>query len=56
MPWKETCPMSERISFINDWMSRRGSVSGLCVAYGISRETGYKWIRRHKEYGKSGLL
>ena len=55
MPWKETCPMSERTNFINDWLSRRGSVSGLCVAYSISRDTGHKWIRRYKENGKSGL-
>lgn len=55
MPWKETCPMSERLNFISDWLSRRGSVSGLCRTYGISRETGHKWIRRHKENGKSGL-
>ncbi len=55
MPWKETCPMSERLNFVNDWLTRRGSISGLCEVYGISRKTGCKWIRRFKEHGKSGL-
>ncbi len=55
MPWKETCPMSERLSFINDWLTKRGSISGLCRVYSVSRKTGSKWIRRFKQQGKSGL-
>jgi len=55
MPWKVTCPMSERLNFVNDWLTRRGSISGLCEVYGISRKTGCKWIRRFKANGKSGL-
>jgi len=55
MPWKETCPMSERLNFVNDWLTRRGSVSGLCGVYGISRKTGCKWIARFKQHGKGGL-
>lgn len=55
MPWRETCPMSERLNFVNDWLTRRGSISGLCEVYGISRKTGCKWIRRLKANGKSGL-
>lgn len=55
MPWKETCPVLERYDFINDWLTRRGSLSGLCQVYGISPKTGWKWIRRFKQHGKSGL-
>jgi len=47
--------MSERLNFISDWLSKRGSIKGLCDTYGISRETGHKWIRRFKANGKSGL-
>lgn len=47
--------MSERLNFVNDWLTRRGSISGLCAVYGISRKTGSKWIRRFQEHGKSGL-
>jgi len=55
MPWKETCPVSERTCFINDWLAKAGSVSGLCRAYGISRDTGYHWINRFKQGGYPGL-
>lgn len=55
MPWKATCPMSERERFIDDWLTQRGSISGLCRVYGISRKTGNKWIGRFKQQGKSGL-
>jgi transposase InsO family protein len=55
MPWKETCAMSERLDFVHDWLSRRGSISGLCKVYGISRKTGSKWIARFRQHGKSGL-
>ena len=55
MPWKETCPMTERLNFINDWLTRRGSISGLCRVNAVSRKTGSKWIARFKQHGKSGL-
>jgi transposase InsO family protein len=55
MPWKETCAMSERLNFVSDWLTRRGSISGLCKVYGISRKTGSKWIARFRQHGKSGL-
>lgn len=55
MPWKETCPVTERINFINDWIAKKGSVSGLCATYGITRETGHLWIRRFKQGGYPAL-
>nr|WP_245520880.1 MULTISPECIES: helix-turn-helix domain-containing protein [unclassified Mesorhizobium] len=30
-------------------------MSELCAAYGISRKTGYKWLRRYREFGPEGL-
>jgi putative transposase len=30
-------------------------MSGLCVAHGISRTTGYKWLGHYREYGAAGL-
>lgn len=55
MPWKETCPMKERVAFIEAWLSREFSLSELCRRFGISRKTGYKWIARFTEEGRSGL-
>ena len=55
MPWKETCAMDQRIRFIADWLSGEYSKCALCEAYGISRPTGDKWIRRYEAEGADGL-
>ena len=46
MPWKETCPMDQRMQFVIEHRSGTLSVSELCRLYGISRQTGHKWIKR----------
>lgn len=55
MPWKETCPMDERIKFIGMYLAHELSVATLCREFGISRKTGYKLIRRWIEDGPRGL-
>jgi transposase-like protein len=32
------------------------SVSDLCREFGVSRQTGYRWINQYKEVGPEGLL
>lgn len=46
MPWKKVDPMDERIEFVREVLSGLESIASLCRKYGISRETGYKWLRR----------
>lgn len=55
MTWKETEAVEERMKFIVDYCREEDSLSALCEAYGISRPTGYKWIKRYEEEGPSGL-
>jgi transposase InsO family protein len=55
MPWKETTPMSERKAFVGEALKGEASVSALCREFGISRKTGYKWLKRYQEEGTSGL-
>lgn len=55
MPWKETCPMDERMKFISDYLKDGWSVTHLCSVYGISRKTGHKWIARYEDAGWGGL-
>lgn len=55
MPWKETCPMDERMQFVAKYLQDQWSVAELCRRYGISRKTGYKWIARHAEEGWTGV-
>jgi len=55
MPWKETCSMEERIKFIGHYLEGEHSMAGLCRAFGISRKTGYKLVRRFIEDPVDGL-
>lgn len=55
MPWKETSIMSERIRFIELAVQEIKPFRYLCKDFGISRTTGYKWLRRHIKKGKEGL-
>ena len=55
MPWEETSAMDQRIGCIGDWLSGDYTKSELCRAYGISRPTADKWIRRYREGGPGGL-
>ena len=55
MPWKETCAVDERIAFVQDVLRREADKTELCRRYGISRPTGYKWLRRFEQFGLTGL-
>lgn len=55
MPWKQVSPMDERKRFVTECYARHKTMSQLCADYGISRKTGYKWLRRYHEYGEPGL-
>ena len=55
MPWLETAPMDERLRFVADDGRGLYTRAELCARYRISRKTGYKWLERYKESGRSGL-
>lgn len=55
MPWNETKPMKERLQFIAALESDLYSMSELCLRFGISRKTGYKWQARYRIEGPHGL-
>jgi putative transposase len=55
MPWMETAPVEQRIQFIADHREGLYLMTELCARYGISRKTGYKWLNRFEELGRSGL-
>jgi transposase InsO family protein len=55
MPWKETTPKSQRAAFIEQAKAEGANISALCRAYGISRKTAYKWLKREREGGEAGL-
>lgn len=48
MPWEEKTVMEKRKEFIEQ-AAECSNFSELCREYGISRKTGYKWLRRFQE-------
>lgn len=55
MPWRETCVMDQRLRFIVEYLEEIYDMTTLCNSYGISRKTGYKWVRRYEDLGIEGL-
>lgn len=55
MNWQTVKPMDQKLFFITDYLRHTGSVTDLCARYGISRKTGYKWIKRYQDQGLEGL-
>ena len=56
MPWKETSSMTQRITFLELYLSNEYNLTCLANKFGISRKTAYKWIERHRNHGMEGLL
>src|SRR5690554_1806821 len=56
MPWSETCLMDEKIKFIAMAKSGAYSFAETCRHFGISRETGYKLMRRYAVEGEKALV
>jgi len=55
MPWQERREMSLKIEFVEKASGIDANVAALCREYGITRETGYKWLKRFREGGYEGL-
>jgi transposase-like protein len=51
MPWKSGTIMDSRLEFVR--LAEQGgvSVAELCRRFGISRETGFQYLRRYRESG-----
>lgn len=56
MPWARTDWMSERVKFVAAYLRCDDSFTDLCVDFGISRKTGYKWIHRYDAEGPAALV
>ena len=51
MPWKQGSVMDKRIEFVIRAKKKEASISKLCKEFGISRPTGYLWLRRYEDAG-----
>lgn len=54
-PWNKVSPMNLREEFVLSALEPRACMAKLCRQYGISRQNGYKWVRRYREEGIDGL-
>lgn len=58
MPWKECLAVDVRREFVGLALSgegSRGNIALLCRRFGISRKTGYKWLKRSQNANEVGL-
>ena len=55
MPWREVCPMDEKVRLIAALVAREESVTAVCEQLGISRKTAYKWLWRYREHAAADL-
>ncbi len=55
MPWKETCPVDQRVEMVGDWLKNESTIIELSRMYGVSRVTIYKWLNRFKAEGPAGF-
>ena len=56
MPWKVGSEVDRRQEFVELAKVEGTNVSELCLRFGISRKTGYKWLQRYAAQGMAGLL
>ena len=56
MPWKASSVMEEKVGFVVEYERYEQTMRELCESFGISRETGYVWLRRFRALGLAVLL
>jgi transposase InsO family protein len=55
MAWKLVDVEVQRLQFVEAAQGGERSFSSLCLEYGISRPTGYLWLKRFQEQGAKGV-
>ena len=55
MPWRTMDVHEQRVQFVVAATRRSRSFRSLCDEFGISRPTGYLWLRRYQQQGVRGI-
>lgn len=55
MPWKEKSALEQRKELVERYREGGESMTALCRAYGVTRQTAYKWLKRFEADGEGGL-
>jgi transposase InsO family protein len=56
MPWRESSVVEERLRFVVLASRKERSIAELCREFGISRQTGYTWLKRYAAGGASQVM
>lgn len=56
MPWRESSVVEERIRFVAEASRGECHFGRLCEEFGISRQTGYTWLKRYAAGGSKEML
>src|ERR1700692_3623037 len=56
MPWRESSVVEQRLRFVVAASRKEQGFSGLCREFGISRQTGYTWLKRYAAGGSRQLV
>lgn len=55
MPWKVLSVAEERLRLVRALLARKSTVLVICRQFGVSRQTGYKYLKRWTAVGFAGL-
>lgn len=56
MPWQESSVLEERLRFVVLASRKERAMTSLCQEFGISRQTGYTWLKRYQAGGSSQVV
>jgi transposase InsO family protein len=56
MAWREVNVSEQRLQFVIAASAVGSNVAGLCRAYGVSRQTGYTWLKRYQKGGAQAVI
>jgi transposase InsO family protein len=56
MAFSGTTVMDERLCFVAACLRGEETMTSICLRFGISRDTGYKWLGRYRQAGALGLV
>ena len=56
MPWNDSSVAGQRAALVRALLRGREPVAQVCDRFGVSRQTGYKFLRRFQVQGRSGLV
>lgn len=52
MPWRTESVMDQRVEFVIRAQRGEENIAQLCREYGVSRPSGYLWLKRYREAGR----